>query len=58
MNNNDERANIGKPCKICGHAAGAHESLAGQELDEASAGDECRFESCSCPGFVDINNNK
>ena len=53
MNGGDEREKMGPACKNCGHVSGMHESLAGQDLDEGEAGDACRFDGCSCPGFMD-----
>lgn len=49
-----EWAQIGNPCRNCGHPQGAHESLWGQDLDEpGDTGTACRFEDCRCPGFID-----
>jgi len=47
------REKIGKPCRHCGHPAGAHESLEGEELDRPDADSHCRHEDCNCPGYLD-----
>lgn len=51
--NNDGHEHIGKACKHCGHSAGAHEALAGEDLDEPERETGCRHESCLCTGLID-----
>ena len=42
----------GKPCKTCGHAAGMHELLAEEDLDDPERGNGgCRSEGCDCREF-------
>ena len=48
MNHDDEREKIGKPCKTCGHPAGAHGILVGEDIDEPATGAGCRHEGCDC----------
>lgn len=52
--NDNEHEQIGKACKHCGHTAGAHEALAGEDLDEPEREAGCRHgEGCLCTGFID-----
>jgi len=50
--NNDEHEKIGPACKTCSHPSGAHESFS-EDLDEPEREASCRFEGCTCPGFID-----
>ncbi|KKU57961.1 MAG: hypothetical protein UX81_C0027G0003 [Parcubacteria group bacterium GW2011_GWA2_47_12] len=39
----------GKTCKTCGHAAGTHESLAEEDLDDPERGNGgCSVAECPC----------
>ncbi len=43
---------IGKPCRGCGHPAGAHSSLQELDLDDpGSENRECSMDDCSCGEF-------
>ncbi len=52
MNNDDEREKMGPACKTCGHPAGAHQPLAGEDLDSPENPNCCRFGDCQCQELI------